>query len=184
MKRSSNHKKSQSGFTLVEAMVSSMIFLIAFGSVYMAHFQAVRSLDGLRQMSRAEDVTLANIEYLRTRNWDELLAWTNIPTTSSLRISVNMIETSTTANAGNLINYLELNPADPEHVFLTGENGTPPRRQIYMEFFPTGGTVTSTGTNQSMIKATVVTTWKVGAKWLENSMTTIITKGGLSATDI
>ncbi|MDX2225650.1 MAG: prepilin-type N-terminal cleavage/methylation domain-containing protein [Verrucomicrobiae bacterium] len=174
---------SRGGFTLVEVLVSSMIFMIAFGALYMAHYQAIRQLDGLRQMSRAEDVTLANIEYLRTRNWDELLAWSNIATTSALRISTNMIESMSLTN-GLIVNYVELDPSDPEHIFLTGDKDQPPRRNIHMVFWPDGSAVVSGDTSHSMIKATVTTSWKVGNTWLTNSMTTILTKGGMTATDI
>lgn len=188
-------QKKTDGFTLIECLVSAMIFIIAFGAVYMAHYQAIRQLDGLRQMSRAEDVTLANIEFLRTRNWDQLLAWTNISTTHSLRISTNMIETRTGGPITHcgvpydsmqelIFNYLELDQDDPAHIFLTGDKIHPPRRTISMVFWPDGSAVTYNDTTHSMIKATVTTSWKVGEKWMTNSMTTIITKGGITATDI
>src|SRR5690348_4341359 len=98
-----HHHFSQQGFTLVEVMISAAIIVTAFAGLFMTYYQSQRILTAMRQTSRAEDICLANVEYLRTRTWDEL---TNVYTTTSastpnqnssnLIESINMVVTSIT----------------------------------------------------------------------------------------
>lgn len=168
---------SDQGFTLVEVMISAAIAAIAFAALFAAFFQSQRILASVRQTSRAEDIALANLEFLRTRTWDQL---TNVYTTTSgstpsqnssnLIESINMVVTSITNSP--VCTHLEVISGDPLKIGLI--NG---KRDFIFSPNTAAGAVSA-----NVITGTVVVSWDtyVGTR-LTNSMTTVITKQGMTA---
>ncbi|MDL5055606.1 type IV pilus modification PilV family protein [Geitlerinema calcuttense] len=174
-------KNDKSGFSLVEVVIALVIFMFVFSGIYMVSSRAMLMLDSSRQSARATDITLANIEYLRTRAWDQLVYFTNTAPGQAISVSSNMIVSQLTPYM--VCSYLELHPDDPLNIFLTAQTGQRPSRQIIMEYFPSGIPVTPGGSaTNHVIKATVVTAWQnMSGTMMTNTMTTLISKGGLSA---
>ncbi|MDZ4742266.1 MAG: prepilin-type N-terminal cleavage/methylation domain-containing protein [Verrucomicrobiota bacterium] len=172
---------SVDGFTLVEVLISLIIFMVAFAGLYTVSSRAMLMLDSSRQTARATDITLANIEYLRTRAWDQIIYYTNTSSGQAIAVSSNMINSQTAPT--KVCSYIELHPTDPMNIFLTAPEGKRPSRELIMQFYPSGQTVTPAGAGtNNIIKVTVVTAWQnMSGKNLSNTMTTLITKGGLSA---
>lgn len=169
------------GFTLMEVMVAMAVFVLAFSGVFFAYGQSVRMLDGLRQTSRVEDIAMSNIEFLRTRNWTTL---TNLITTSSsstfsqyssnMTESINAYVVVSGANNSAVCTHLELLSNDPLRIGI---------KNIKRDIVYIPSTISST---TSVIQARVIISWEslrsgVAGLRLTNSMTTFITKGGMSA---
>jgi prepilin-type N-terminal cleavage/methylation domain-containing protein len=153
------------GFSLVEVMVSLSIFSIAFTGVFLVYGQTTRTLDGLRQASRGEDVAISNIEFIRTRSWTQLTAAMGGSTTSS-----NLTE-GIPYNASLIPSNLTLLASDPQKIGL--KNG---QRDISIVPYP------STSANEPMRRVTVNVSWEIhNGRRLTNSMTIYVTKGGLTA---
>ncbi len=173
-----NKKSDLAGFTLVEAMISAAIFVVAFAGFFLAYGQAIRMLDGLRQVSRAEDIALANIEFLRTRSWEQLTnmyvttsATTPIQSSSNMIESINLVVTSVSNSP--VCTHLEVITGDPLRIGLKNV-----KRDLI--FFP--NPVTAPITTPTVITGTVIVTWdSMEGKRFTNSMTTVLTKGGMTA---
>ncbi len=166
---------------MIEVVVALVIFMVVFTGLYTVASRATLMLDSSRQSARATDITLANIEYLRTRAWDQLVYHSNTVSGQSIAVSSNMIVSQ---EAPYLVcSYIELHPSDPMNIFLTSQAGQRPSRTIIMEYFPSGLPVTPGGSaTNHIIKATVVTAWQnMSGTKMTNTMTTLIAKGGLSA---
>jgi hypothetical protein len=167
------------GFTLVEVLISAGIALLAFGALFSVHFQSQRIMGSIRQTSRAEDIALANIEFLRTRTWNQI---TNLYVTttnsganpsgysSNLIESVNWVITGISNSP--VCSHLEVISGDPLNIGLL--NG---KRDIVLSPNPATGPVSA-----NVITGTVLVSWDtfVGTR-LTNSMTTVITKQGMTA---
>ncbi len=162
-------------------MVAMAVFVIAFSGIFAAYGQSVRLLDGLRQASRAEDIAVANIEFLRTRNWSTL---TNLVTTSSsstfsqyssnMTESINAVVVVNGANESAVCTHLELLASYPLRIGI--KNVT--RDIVYSP--------STTSPITSLIQVRVNVSWEnlrsgSSGTRLTNSMTTYITKGGMSA---
>lgn len=164
------------GFTLVEVMVAASVFVVAFAGLYMSYGQSIRILDGLRQTSRAEDIALANIEFLKMQNWNLLTnRYVTTSTSAPSHFSTNMTEsisqvTINGVTCSPVCTHLELQSSDPMRIRLKNV-----KRDLY--FSPS----TFTGTTQG-VKVTVVVSWESwNGRSLTNSLTTYITKGGMTA---
>jgi len=150
---------------LVETMVALAVFVTAFAGIFLTYGQVVRLLDGLRQVSRAEDVAMANMEFLRTRNWTQLTNLVNSSSTSS-----NLIE-QIPYNSSNIVATLTLIASDPKKIGLRNVS-----RVIQMTPYPTASST------EPMRKATVLVIWdSMQQRTLTNAMTVYITKGGMTA---
>lgn len=157
------HPAKAGGFTFVEVMVASTIFALVFTGLCLAYGQAIRMLDGIRQNSRAEDVALSNVEYLRTRSWAQI---TNIVT--GTQSSSNLTEA---IGSSSIYTTLTILSDDPLKIGLKNA-----QRNLQMTPYPTSST------SESMRKATVVVSWiSIGNKNMSNSLTLYITKGGMTA---
>lgn len=169
------------GFTLVELLISVVVFVFVFTGLYALSSRAMVMLDSSRQQARAVDISLANIEYLRTRSWEQLVFHTNASSGDSLAISSNLIVSQDVPY--KLCTYVELHPSDPMHIFLTAPQGERPSREIILKFYPSDEAVTTAGAaTNSVIRATVVTSWTtLGGQRMTNTMTTLIAKAGMSA---
>ncbi len=158
-------KVSRNAFTLVEVMVATAIFVVAFSGVFLAHGQCVRLLDGMRQVSRAEDVALANVEFLRTRSWTQL---TNLVASTSA--SSNMIE-QIPYSSSSIVSTLTLVDGDPKQIGLRNVS-----RVIQMTPYPTSSA------SEGIRKCTVLVIWEsIQQRTHTNSMTVYLTKGGMTA---
>lgn len=170
-------EKALNGFTLVETMVAATVLAFAFVGFFAAYAQSLRLLDASRQLSRGGDIALANVEFLRTRSWEQL---TNVYVTTSATVPVqtssNMIESintvvSATTNSP-VCTHLELIAGDPLNIGLNNV-----KRDII--FSPTLPAANLTNT---ILQATVLVHYD--SKWgtrQTNSMTTFLTKGGMTA---
>jgi hypothetical protein len=167
------------GFTLVEVIISAGIAVFAFSALFAAYFQTQRMLSGIRQTSRSEDIALANMEFLRTRTWSQL---TNVYVTSTNSganpsgYSSNLIESVNWVITGisnsPVCSHLEITPGDPLHLGLIGG-----KRDFIFSPNVAAGTTSAT-----IITGTVVVSWDTYAGTrLTNSMTTVITKQGMTA---
>ncbi len=159
-------------FTLIEVMISMAIFVMAFVGLFLTYGQAVRMLDGLRQTSRAEDLLMANMEFLRTRAWADI---TNVVDTSGGSVSANssnLVESvSATSSSSPVCNHLQMLSSDPLRIGL--KNAT---RDL--QFAPYPGVTAG----EPMRRMTVSICWDTfQGRRLTNSMTMYVTKGGLSA---
>lgn len=154
------------GYSLIEVMIAMSIFVMAWAGIFLEYGQGVRMLDGFRQVSRAEDVCMANIEFLRTRNWTQL---TNLVTATSA--SSNLIE-QIPYNSSNIVSTLTIVANDPKKIGLRNVS-----RVILMQTFPTANTP-----SEPMRLITVLVTWEtMQGRILTNSMSVGITKGGMTA---
>ena len=167
------------GFTLVEVMVGMAIFAMAFIGVSLAYSQAVKILDSLRQTSRAEDIILSNIEFLRTRSWEQLTnVYVTTSSTTPSQTSSNMTESISSVVSGTTTNspvctHLELISTDPLRVAL---------RSIQRDLQFSPNPATTVITTQTMLTATVLISWETWkGNRITNSMTTYLTKGGMTA---
>lgn len=171
------HPKSNSGFSLVEVLLAAGIGAFAFAALFGVYFQSQRMLVSIRQTSRSEDVALANIEFLRTRSWAQL---TNVYTTTSsstpsqsssnLIESINVVVTSNTNSP--VCTHLEVIAGDPLRIGLI--NG---KRDFI--FSPN---IATQATTANVITGTVLVSWDTyNGTRLTNSMTTVITKQGMTA---
>ena len=167
---------SLGGVTLVEVVVAMAVFVVAFSGIFLAYGQSVRILDGLRQTSRAEDIALANIEFLRTRNWT-VLSNPFITTAASnpSQWSSNMTESANSVVLGGvttspICTHLELLAGDPLRIGI---------KNVMRDLIYNPSPVTA---NTQILTVTVLVSWDSieGRRWT-NSMTTYITKGGMSA---
>jgi len=168
---------SNQSFTLVEVMISCAIAAVAFAGLFSVYYQSTRILTSMRQTSRAEDICLANLEFLRTRSWDQL---TNVYTTTSattpsqsssnLIESINMVVTSVTNSP--VCTHLEIINGDPLRIGLIGA-----KRDFV--FAPN---IASSATSATIVTGTVIVSWETySGTRLTNSMTTVITKQGMTA---
>jgi type II secretory pathway pseudopilin PulG len=172
-----NSRASTSAFTLVEVLVSMMVFVVAFSGLFIAYYQSTRTLTVLRQTSRANDIALANIEFLRTRTWDQLTnvyvttgATTPSHFTSNLTESIHQVVTLNTNSP--VCTHLELLASDPLNIGLLNA-----RRDFVFSPNPAIAPVTA-----NVITSTVLISWEtLGNRRLTNGMTTVIAKQGLSA---
>jgi hypothetical protein len=157
---------------LVEVMVAMVVFAVAFAGLFLVYSQSVRMMDSLRRISRAQDMLQANVEFLKTRSWDQL---TNVVNTSSGTISAstsNLVESiSATSNSSPVCTRLVLLSNDPLKIGLPGAI-----RTLSMANFP------GNSASEPMRRVTVMMTWSnLSGSVLSNSVSTCITKGGLSA---
>lgn len=170
------HRHNAKAFTLVETMIAAVIFTVAITAIFLAYGQSIRLLDGLRQTARAEDILLANIEFLRTRNWNVL---TNIYTTTSATTppstSSNLTESIKSVTIGGVVESpvcteLQIITGDPLRVGIKNA-----RRGLVFSQNPVNSTTT-------VLTVTVIVSWdSVLGRTITNSMTTYITKGGMTA---
>ena len=161
------------GAKLVELLVAMVVFLVAFSGLFLVYGQAVRMLDSLRRISRADDMLQANVEFLRTRSWSQL---TNVVNTSSGSVSAsssNLVESiSATSTNSPVCNRLVLLPNDPLRIGLPGAT-----RLLSMT-----NAITLTTTDESMRRISVLLVWTNGSgRAMSNAATLFVTKGGLSA---
>jgi len=158
-------------------MIATAIFVVAFAGFYLAYGQSVRMLDSLRQTSRAEDIALANIEFLRTRSWEQLTnlyvttgSTTPVQTSSNMIESINKVVVSITNSP--VCTHLELFAGDPLKIGLRNVE-----RDIILLPDPSAAP-----TSLTMMQATVIVHWdSLEGRRLTNSMTTFLTKGGMTA---
>ncbi len=152
-------------FTLIGVLVGAAIFAAAFTGLFLTYGQAVRMLERLREFSRAEDVVMSNMEFLRTRTWDQLTNSSAGFSTSSSNLTESV---SATSSNSPVCSHLVLLSNDPLRFGI--KNAT---RDITLS------NVSSDPGN--MMQATVAVSWDLsnGTRWT-NSMATYITRGGLS----
>lgn len=148
-------------------MVSMILFVMAFAGLFLVYGQTVRMLDSLRQTSRAEDIALSNIEFLRTRSWDQVTnVFTNSIGSDNLAEATNAVETNSP-----IYSTLTLVSSDPLGIGLKNAS-----RNMYVQPWPT------TSTAEPIRKATVTVVWKtMDNRTVSNNMTVYITKGGMTA---
>lgn len=153
------------GFTLVEVVVAMAIFVVAYTGIFLIYSQGMRMLDGLRQVSRAEDIAMANVEFLRTRNWHEMANLVNVTSSSS-----NLVD-QIPYNPTNIVSTLTLLSSDPRKIGLKNAS-----REIQIAPYPTASP------DEPIRKATVLVIWQnIQQQTLTNSMSIYVTKGGMTA---
>ena len=164
------------GFTLVEVMVAASVFVLVFAGLYMSYGQSIQILDGLRQTSRAEDIALANVEFLKMQSWNLLTnRYVTTATSTPSQYSTNMTESIAQVSIGGVTcspvcSHLELQTSDPMRIRLKNV-----KRDLY--FSPSTCSATTEG-----LRITVVVSWDSWrGRSLTNSLTTYITKGGMTA---
>ena len=172
-------KDCKMGFTLIEVLVAMTIFVVGLAGVFLVYGQTLRMVSSTRQISRAEEVALANIEFLRTRSWDQL---TNVyVTTASTTPSQN--SSNLTESTGKVVMSSSTNSPVCTHLVLLSSDplkiglNTAVRD---LQFSPNPATTVIT--TQTMLTATVLVSWETwrGTR-LTNSLTTYLTKGGMTA---
>lgn len=63
---------SQEGFTLVEVIMSMLIMAVVFSAAFGSYFLGMNILEESRQEVRASQIIQSELEFMRTRTWDQL----------------------------------------------------------------------------------------------------------------
>ena len=69
---SHTRQRSQSGFTLVEVLVGTMLMAIIFTAAYGSYLIGLDMVGESRQEVRAAQIIQSQLEAMRTYNWDDL----------------------------------------------------------------------------------------------------------------
>ena len=90
--KSGRRISNQSGFTLTEAMIATVILGLVLGSVLAIVSQCFRYLTDIRRTARASQVLQQEMETIRLMNWTQVQA---LPSTFSDPMDTNHIYTGT-----------------------------------------------------------------------------------------
>ena len=70
--------RNRSGFTILEAMIASMILGLALGSVLAVASHCLRYVTDIRRTARASQVLQQKMEDIRLLNWTQVTSLTNV----------------------------------------------------------------------------------------------------------
>jgi prepilin-type N-terminal cleavage/methylation domain-containing protein len=133
--------KVQRGFTILEAMVATVILGLALGSVVAVASQCLRYMTDIRRTARSSQILQQKMEDLRLLSWSQLTALTN---TFS-------------------------DPNDTNHIYAG---------RIVQSAYSSS----SYGTTTTVMNVTLTVTWtnQAAGRVLTNSLSTLMSNGGLN----
>jgi hypothetical protein len=168
-------KRSSSGITIIEVMISAVVIFIGLGSIFALNTQSLRILRKTRQYSTSSQVLLERVEMMRSQPWPQVS-----------RGQLLAILFNNAASSGR--NLADAQPVEDIVVSVPSTPGDPSADSTILEVRRLSGTASVVRDGdlsaQPVLLVDFTISWRDADRISERTIRTIIARNGLTRAGI